>query len=148
MNALQAFLASLERSRARALADLHALGEAAWGHITIGPPVWCHGCGRMLAVSGRLVVGGHRVESVCAQCVAERGSRDRRNPSERRLRQLVEVTRLLAWHAQDSADTYDDRGCHEAARVLRELSDAANSAIEALRINRPEGQWANTEATP
>ena len=63
---------------------------------------------------------------------------DRRQPGERRLRELVEVTRLLAWQAQDSAATYDDRGCHESARVLRELAAAADSAIEALRINHQE----------
>ena len=63
---------------------------------------------------------------------------DRRHPAERRLRELVEVTRLLAWQAQDSAATYDDRGCHESARVLRELAAAADSAIEALRTNHQE----------
>ena len=108
-------------------------------HITIEPPVWCHRCGAMLAAQGYLAEGVAVMQliALCPACAAHQ-TPDRRQPAERRLRELVEVTRLLAWQAQDTAATYDDRGCHESARVLRELAAAADSAINALRINPQE----------
>lgn len=158
MNPLQAFAASLARSRAQAHAAFEAIRPAACGsgapaanpaseirpeggpptaatieYITIHPPVWCHGCGRILAAVG--IRSGAQITALCPDCAAKAARPERRQFSERRLRELVEVTRLLAWQAQDSAATYDDRGCHETARVMRELAAAANSAIEALRIN-------------
>ena len=138
MTPLQAFSACLDAARRQAAADYRA-ATGGVEHITIEPPVWCHRCGAMLTARGCLTDGGPVMQLValCPACAAHQ-SPDRRQPAERRLRELVEVTRLLAWQAQDSAATYDDRGCHESARVLRELAAAADSAIEALRINPQE----------
>lgn len=127
MNGLQELMARLDAARPMAVET-----------VQIEPPVWCHRCGAMLASSGRVDLITARIEALCADCLAATGRRERRQPSERGVRELVEVTRLLAWQAQDSADTYDDRGWHESARVLRELAEAANGAIEALRIHPQE----------
>lgn len=135
MNALQAFVASLAVARRQASADY--LASQTDEHITIEPPVWCHRCGCMLADRGYLAAGTSTITAVCPACAA-RQDPDRRRPGERAVRELVEVTRLLAWQAQDSADTYEDRGWHETARVMRELAAAADNAIEALRINPQE----------
>lgn len=137
MTTLQALLGSLARSRAQALVNLRAL-DAAEGRVTIDPPVWCRACGRMLVASGPMCYA--IIDAVCPDCAPKDAAthRERRNQSEQRLRELVEVTRLLAWHVQADADGLFERGCHESARVLRELADAANSAIEALRANQQE----------
>ncbi len=121
MNALQAFAAGLARS--------HALDPAV-EHITIEPPVWCSGgCGRMRPTgSAGWTIGP--VDATCPECA---GRVERRNAGDRALRRLVESARLLARQAEDSADVYDDRGCHEAARVIRDLAEATNRAIEGLR---------------
>lgn len=134
MNPAQALLASLARSRWQAHADFDAAGIE---HITIEPPVWCHGCNRMLTSRGHPHVATEQVVALCPQC-APRPRQDRRDPATARLRELVEVTRLLAWQAHEFAADYARRGCHESARVQRELAEAANNAIEALRINREE----------
>jgi hypothetical protein len=156
MNPLQAFTASLARSRAQAHAALYgsqsapcrsaaALRDESPGaagllqtaghgveHITIEPPIWCHDCNRIVSGMGYMVPGAAQISVLCPACAAKRYP-DRRHPGGRRVRQLVEVTRLLAWQAQDSATDHANRGCHETARVLRELAAAADSAIEALR---------------
>ena len=93
----------------------------------------------MLTAQGYLADAGSVMQliALCPAC-AGRQSPDRRQPTGKRLRELVAVTRLLAWQAQDSADFADEQGRLESARVLRELAAAADSAIEALRINHQE----------
>ena len=149
MNPSQALLASLARSRAQAHAAFDRWVEASLAptlqaavgspveHITVEPPVWCHACNRILADTGHLDADAAQITVLCPACAARRWP-DRRDPATARLRELVEVTRLLAWQAQDTAATYASRGCHESARVQRELAEAANHAIEALRINRED----------
>jgi hypothetical protein len=158
MKPLQAFVASLARSRAQSHAAFAASRPAPCGsgapaanpaseirpeggpptaatieYITIHPPVWCHGCGRILAAVG--IRSGAQITALCPDCAAKAARPDLRAPHRQRLRELVEITRLLAWHIEDSASVYADRGMPESARVMRELAAAANSAIEALRIN-------------
>ena len=48
----------------KALAEMSAPIE----RVTIEPPVWCHGCGRMLVAHGRLIRGD--VSAMCAECSA------------------------------------------------------------------------------
>ena len=67
----QALAGLLPRQRiaaGKALAEMSAPIEC----ITIEPPVWCHGCGRMLVAHGRLIRGD--VSAVCAECSTEAGA--------------------------------------------------------------------------
>lgn len=69
----------------------------------------------------------------CPLCAARRYP-DRRNPGARQLRELVMITRQLARDARSNATMHAQRGCHETARIQRELAAAADAAIAALRL--------------
>lgn len=91
----------------------------------------------MLTATG--TVAGAQIIAVCGDCVAQADGPDRRQPHRQRLRELVEITRLLAWHVEDGAATCANSGLDESARVMRELAAAADRAIEALRTHPEEG---------
>lgn len=132
MSAAAALCASLAAARREATADY--LATRVQERITIEPPVWCHACGQMLTAHGRLVDGGQRVVALCPTCAVQPvPRRERRDLARRAVRELVEIARLAAWHLREAAVDYDARDCTETARVLRELADETNCAIERLR---------------
>ena len=107
-------------------------------HVTIHPPVWCHGCGLILVAGAALAAGERHIDALCAQCATQpTPSSDRRSTDNKRLRELVEAARLLAYESREMAEMFLGEW-PESSRFLRRLADATDSAIEALRINDQE----------
>lgn len=77
----------------------------------------------------------------CPLCAARRRQSPTRRRGARQLRELVTITQQLARDARSNATLHAQRGCHETARIQRELAAAADAAIAALRIDQQE-PWA------
>lgn len=104
--------------------------------VEIHPPVWCHGCGRMLTADGYLHGEAVKVTALCPDCATGRPAcpgPERQQPSEQRVRELVEAARLLAESARGVAIFYEGLGAETSARMIRDLAAATDRAIEGLR---------------